>query len=111
METNFFGVMTLTRAVLPTFRSQLRGRIIIVSTTRHFMVSRQTRSTPLLKWAIEGWAESLMFELELFGVGLALIEPGPYRTNMWEASPHIRGIALGGAGVPPIPTAPKQKSQ
>ena len=89
METNFFGVLTLTRAILPTFRHQRRGRIIIVSSDAAFYGQPANAMYTASKWAIEGWAESMMFELELFGVELALVEPGPYRTNIWEVSPRI----------------------
>ena len=89
METNFFGVLALTRAILPTFREQRRGRIIIVSSDAAFYGQPANTMYTASKWAIEGWAESLMFELELFGVELALVEPGPYRTNIWEVSPRV----------------------
>ncbi len=89
METNFFGVLALTRAILPTFRDQRRGRIVIVSSDAAFYGQPANAIYTASKWAIEGWAESMMFELELFGVELALVEPGPYRTNIWEVSPRI----------------------
>jgi len=89
METNFFGVLTVTRAILPTFRSQRRGRIIIVSSDAAFYGEPTNAIYTASKWAIEGWAESIMFELELFGIELMLVEPGPYRTNIWEVSPRI----------------------
>ena len=89
METNFFGVLALTRAILPTFREQRRGRIIIVSSDAAFYGQPANTMYTASKWAIEGWAESLIFELELFGVELALVEPGPYRTNIWEVSPRV----------------------
>jgi NAD(P)-dependent dehydrogenase (short-subunit alcohol dehydrogenase family) len=89
METNFFAVLALTRALLPTFRAQKRGRIIIVSSDAAFYGQPANAIYTASKWAIEGWAESMMYELELFGIQLALIEPGPYCTNIWEVSPRI----------------------
>jgi NAD(P)-dependent dehydrogenase (short-subunit alcohol dehydrogenase family) len=89
METNFFGVLGLTRALLPTFRAQGRGRIIIVSSEAAFMGQPTNSIYCASKWALEGWAESIAYELEPFGIEIVLIEPGPYRTQIWESTPRI----------------------
>jgi NAD(P)-dependent dehydrogenase (short-subunit alcohol dehydrogenase family) len=89
METNFFGILELTRALLPTFRSQRHGRIVIVSSEAAFSGQPANSMYCASKWAIEGWAESLAFEIEQFGIHVILIEPGPYRTEIWQASPRI----------------------
>ncbi len=86
METNFFGVLALTRALLPTFRAQRRGRIAIVSSDSAFFGQPANSIYCASKWAIEGWAESVAYELAPFGIDIALIEPGPYRTSIWESS-------------------------
>lgn len=89
METNFFGVLTLTRALLPTFRAQRDGRIVVVSSNSAYAGEPANSIYVASKWAIEGWAESLAFELEPFGLDVVLVEPGPYRTDIWESSPRI----------------------
>jgi len=89
METNFFGVLDLTRALLPTFRAQRAGRILIVSSDAAFLGQPANSIYCASKWAIEGWAESMAHELGLFGIEIVLIEPGPYVTEIWERSPRI----------------------
>jgi NAD(P)-dependent dehydrogenase (short-subunit alcohol dehydrogenase family) len=89
METNFFGVLRLTRALLPTFRAQRRGRIAIVSSEAAFMGQPANAIYCASKWAIEGWAEATAYELESFGIDVILIEPGPYRTEIWKTTPRI----------------------
>ncbi|MBX3024385.1 SDR family NAD(P)-dependent oxidoreductase [bacterium] len=89
METNFFAVLALTRALLPTFRAQRRGRIVVVSSNSAFAGEPANSIYVASKWAIEGWAESLAYEVERFGIDVALIEPGPYRTEIWRSSPRI----------------------
>ena len=42
------------------------------------------------KWALEGWAESIAYELEPFGIDVVLIEPGPYRTEIWGSTPYFQ---------------------
>ena len=90
METNFFGVLGLTRALLPTFRAQEHGRITIVSSEAAFMGQPTNSIYCASKWAIEGWAESVAYELEPFGIDVILIEPGPYRTEIWQSTPRIQ---------------------
>ena len=90
METNFFGVLELTRHLLPSFRAQRQGRIVIVSSEAAFAGQPANSIYCASKWAVEGWAESLTFELEPFGLDVILIEPGPYRTPIWESSPRIK---------------------
>jgi NAD(P)-dependent dehydrogenase (short-subunit alcohol dehydrogenase family) len=68
METNFFGVLGLTRALLPTFRAKRRGRIVIVSSEAAFYGQPTNAIYCASKWAIEGWAESTAYELEPFGI-------------------------------------------
>ncbi len=97
METNFFGVLDLTRALLPTFRAQRRGRIAIVSSEAAFFGLPANSAYSASKWAIEGWAELVAFELGSFGIELILIEPGPYRTSIWQETVRFRpaGSAYG----------------
>jgi len=90
METNFFGVLNLTRALLPTFRRQRHGRIVIVSSNSAFFGEPANSVYCASKFAVEGWAESLAFEVEPFGVAVVLVEPGPYRTEIWDSSPRVK---------------------
>ena len=89
METNFFGVLGLTRALLPAFRAQGHGRIVVVSSEAAFMGQPANAICCASKWAIEGWAEATAYELEPFGIDAILIEPGPYRTEIWKTTPRI----------------------
>ncbi|MFN3623939.1 MAG: SDR family NAD(P)-dependent oxidoreductase [Hyphomicrobium sp.] len=89
METNFFGVMTLTRALLPTFRKQRSGRIVIMSSESAFNGQPGNAIYVASKWAVEGWAESLAYDVEQFGIQVLLIEPGPYVTDIWQTSPRF----------------------
>src|SRR5262249_14829156 len=89
METNFFGVLELTRALLPVFRAKRDGRIILVSSEAAFMGQPANSIYCASKWAIEGWAESVAFELKPFGIEVVLVEPGPYHTEIWNSSPRI----------------------
>jgi NAD(P)-dependent dehydrogenase (short-subunit alcohol dehydrogenase family) len=90
METNFFGVLGLTRSLLPTFRAQGNGRIVVVSSEAAFMGQPTNSIYCASKWAIEGWAEAIAYELESFGIEVILIEPGPYRTEIWKSTPRIQ---------------------
>ena len=89
MEVNYFGVLALTQKLLPGFRARRRGRILIVSSESAF--AGQPANSPYCasKWAVEGWAESVAYELAPFGIDIILIEPGAYRTNIWESSPRV----------------------
>lgn len=93
METNFFGVLEVTRAVLPVFRKQRRGRIVIVSSEAAFAGQPANSIYCASKWALEGWAESLTYELEPFGLHVILVEPGPCRTPIWTSSPRLMPAA------------------
>ncbi|SFR88459.1 SDR family oxidoreductase [Sphingomonas jatrophae] len=80
METNFFGTLAVTRAVLPAMRVAQRGRIVIVSSNAvnapHPLLTMYAAS----KWALEGWAEGLAMELSPFGVEVVVVQPGAHRT-------------------------------
>ena len=89
METNFFGVMALTKALLPTFRKQRAGRIVVVSSEAAFAGMPGNSIYCASKWAVEGWAESLAYDVEQFGIKVLLVEPGPYVTDIWQASPRF----------------------
>src|SRR5262245_32185861 len=89
METNFFGVLELTRALLPTFRAQRKGRIIIVSSQAGLAGQPANSIYCASKWAVEGWAESIAYEVDPFGIDVVLVEPGPYRTQIWRSTPRL----------------------
>jgi NAD(P)-dependent dehydrogenase (short-subunit alcohol dehydrogenase family) len=85
-ETNVFGLMAVTQAVLPTLRSQRSGVIINVSSIGGrlaFPFSSVYHST---KWAVEGLSESLRFELSPFGISVKIVEPGGIQTDFGTRS-------------------------
>ena len=86
METNFFGVLDVTRAVLPGMRARRRGRIVIVSSVSAFHGSPAMSAYTASKWAVEGWAESIRYEVEPFGISVVLVQPGSYATDIWDSS-------------------------
>jgi NAD(P)-dependent dehydrogenase (short-subunit alcohol dehydrogenase family) len=88
-ETNFFGVLALTRALLPTFRRQRRGRVVVVSSASGLAGNPALSAYCASKFAVEGWAESVAYELAPFGIDVVLVEPGSYRTDIWDNSPRV----------------------
>jgi NAD(P)-dependent dehydrogenase (short-subunit alcohol dehydrogenase family) len=90
METNFFGVLALTRALLPTFRAQRHGRIVLVSSQAALAGQPGNSMYCASKWALEGWAESLAYEVDPFGIDVVVIEPGPYRTEIWNSTTWVK---------------------
>jgi NAD(P)-dependent dehydrogenase (short-subunit alcohol dehydrogenase family) len=89
MDTNFFGVLKLTRALLPIFRAQRRGRIVLVSSQSALAGQPGNSMYCASKWALEGWAESLAYEVDPYGIDVVLIEPGPYRTEIWNSTKWV----------------------
>lgn len=89
-ETNFFGAVAMTKAVLPTMRRQHSGHIIMVSSIGglHGMVT--TSSYAASKHALEGWSESLRLEINSLGIKVVLVEPGAFQTDIWT-----RGAVMG----------------
>ena len=83
METNFFGQVAVTKAVLPTMRKQNSGHIIIVSSILGLIGQPMVSSYCASKHALEGWAEALRIELRSLGVKVVLVEPGAYKTDIW----------------------------
>src|SRR5690349_23790569 len=75
-ETNTFGVMAMTQAVLPQFRARRSGVVVNVTSSATLMPMPMVAVYTASKMAIEGFTGSLAFELEEFGVRVKLVEPG-----------------------------------
>ncbi|MCU1309010.1 MAG: short-chain dehydrogenase/reductase [Candidatus Angelobacter sp.] len=97
-DTNFFGHVALTRAVLPTMRGQgvsgLGGHIIMISSISGLVSNPVTSSYSASKHALEGWTESLRVEVRALRIKVVLVEPGAYDTDIWERNVRIGKIAL-----------------
>ena len=83
-ETNFFGVIRVTKEVIPIMRKQGNGNIINVSSVGGIIGLPLNSAYISSKFALEGWSESMRYELEQFGVDVLLIEPGVVKTNFFE---------------------------
>jgi len=84
METNFFGVQNVTRSIIPFMRQRRHGKIINISSVAGFSASPAFGAYNASKWALEAFSESLRYELKLFGIDVLLIEPGTYKTKIFE---------------------------
>ena len=81
-ETNFFGVHRLIRAVLPSMRARRSGRIVTIGSIAGFLPTPFNAFYSASKHALEGYCESLDYEVRPFGVRTTLIEPGFIRTDL-----------------------------
>ncbi|MFC6192335.1 SDR family oxidoreductase [Dyadobacter subterraneus] len=82
METNFFGVVRVTQAFIPYFRKRKAGLFITTGSSAGLMAFPVSSMYDASKFALEGWAESLSYELNEFGIGIKTIEPGLVATEI-----------------------------
>lgn len=83
LETNFFGAVAMTKAVLPIMRKQESGHIIQISSIGGLQGSITLSSYAASKFALEGWSESLRLEVNALGIKVVLVEPGAFDTGIW----------------------------
>jgi NAD(P)-dependent dehydrogenase (short-subunit alcohol dehydrogenase family) len=82
-ETNYFGTVSVLRAVVPIMRQQRSGRIVNVGSLAGRVVLGCHAHYSASKWAMEGMSEALAFELAEFGIRVAVIQPGVVLTPIW----------------------------
>ena len=82
METNFFGVLRVCRAVLPIMRESGTGHVINISSLAGVLGLPFSGLYSASKFALEGMTESLRLEARRFGIRVVLIEPGDFRTQL-----------------------------
>jgi len=82
METNFFGPLNVTRAVLPVMRAQRSGKIVTITSTAGIVGQEFCAAYAASKFALEGWMESLRFDVAPFGISTTIVEPGFFRTEL-----------------------------
>ena len=102
-ETNFFGVLNITKKVIPIMRSQKSGTIINISSGAGQVGFPGISAYVSTKFAVEGFSESLMYELSPFGIKVIIIEPGVIKTSFFgnciiseqsakNGSPYLRSL-------------------
>jgi len=84
LETNFFGNVAMTKAVLPVMRAQRSGHIITITSVGGLLGNPMLSAYCASKYALEGWSESLRIETHSVGIRVSLVEPGAYDTDIWE---------------------------
>jgi len=89
-ETNFFGAVEMSKAILPIMRKQRSGHIIQISSIGGLQGSMTVSSYSASKHALEGWSESLRLEVSSLGIRVVLVEPGAFDTGIWT-----RGARMG----------------
>ncbi len=88
-ETNFFGNVAMTKAVLPVMRRQHSGHIIQIGSVVGRAAAPVIAAYSASKFALEGWSESLRIEVHSLGIRVVLIEPGDYDTDIWTRNVKI----------------------
>ena len=88
-ECNLFGVLNVTRAVLPHMRERQQGRIVNVGSAAGRMTIPLYSMYSATKWALEGFSEGLWLELRQHNIKVKIIEPGMIKTDFFERSREI----------------------
>ncbi|MEQ1764620.1 MAG: SDR family oxidoreductase [Pyrinomonadaceae bacterium] len=96
IETNLFGPVNVTRAVLPVMRQQRSGMIVSISSSAGISRYQFASAYSASKFGVEGWMESLAPEIAPFGIRTMLVEPGFFRTELLtEASTNYPEPTIG----------------
>ncbi|TJZ98243.1 SDR family oxidoreductase [Actinacidiphila oryziradicis] len=82
IETNLFGPMNVTRAVLPVMRAQRAGHVITISSLAGAVGLEFCVAYAAAKFGVEGFMESLRYDVEPFGIRTTIVEPGFFRTEL-----------------------------
>ena len=88
LETNLFGALWVTQAVLPILRAQGSGHIVQISTIGGIGAFPSLGGYHASKWALEGFSESLAQEVAAYGIKVTLVEPGSFATD-WAGSSAV----------------------
>jgi len=94
LETNFFGNVAMSKAVLAAMRSQKSGHIINITSVGGLLAHPLLSAYCASKFALEGWSESLRIETHSLGIHVSVIEPGAYDTDIWQRNVVIAKGAL-----------------
>jgi NAD(P)-dependent dehydrogenase (short-subunit alcohol dehydrogenase family) len=95
-DTNVFGTLAVTRAVLPVLRAQRSGTVVMISSVGGLTQGPGWGVYGATKCAMEGFSESLSAELAPLGIGVLIVEPGIFRTDFLdESSLHTAGNRIG----------------
>lgn len=92
-EVNVFGALWCTQAVLPVMRAQGAGHLFQISSIGGVAGFLNTGIYHASKWALEGFSESLAQEVAPFGIGVTIVEPGPFRTD-WNGDSMTRAMPM-----------------
>ncbi|HET9674843.1 MAG TPA: SDR family NAD(P)-dependent oxidoreductase [Gaiellaceae bacterium] len=84
LTTSLVGPMNVTRAVLPVMRKQRSGKVVTITSTAGVVGQAFCSAYAASKFGLEGWMESLRFEIEPFGIQTTVVEPGFFRTTLLE---------------------------
>jgi NAD(P)-dependent dehydrogenase (short-subunit alcohol dehydrogenase family) len=82
-DTNFFGSVAVTRALLPQMRKQGYGHVLMISSISGRLGFPGVSSYAASKFALEGWTETLRYEMKSLGIQVVLVEPGSFATDIW----------------------------
>ncbi len=100
-ETNFFGVQKVTRSALPLMRTtasesgkDFSTKIINISSAQGLSTLPGLGAYGASKFALEGFSESLYFEIQPFGIEVVILEPGTYLTKAIDENSHEAGTGL-----------------
>lgn len=86
VNTNMLGAIHTTKAFIPHFRAKTAGLFINTTSIGGLMAVPFNSIYHATKWALEGWSESMAFELSQFGIGIKTIEPGGMKTDFFTRS-------------------------
>jgi NAD(P)-dependent dehydrogenase (short-subunit alcohol dehydrogenase family) len=86
INTNLLGVMRVTQAFIPHFRAKKSGLFISTTSIGGLLAFPFNSVYHATKWALEGWSESLSFELKAFGIGVKTVSPGGISTDFISRS-------------------------
>jgi len=88
-DTNFFGAAAVTRALLPQMRRQGFGHVVMVTSISGRLGFPGVSSYAASKFALEGWTETLRYEMNAPGIQVVLVEPGSFATDIWTRNARL----------------------